>query len=276
MKKLIIVLLSVLCVLSLTACGSKDNSEKSKTITVAATAVPHAEILEKAPDILKAEGWELKTIVYNDYIQPIEVVESGDADANYFAHEPYLNNYNSEFKTSQVVVAKIHSEPMGIYTGKVKELSQLAAGDEILVPNDGTNETRALMLLEANGILVLPEGTTNESLITKKDLKDENYLVKGVTLKEIEAATIPHIIDDAAIAVLNGNYAMEAGITERGIAFEAADSDRMVTYVNVLACKDGSQDSEAIQALAKTLKSEEMKQFILEKYNGTVIFYEGE
>lgn len=277
MKKLLTLLLTLGLLLSLCACGgAKDNGADSKVIKVAATAVPHAEILEKAKEVLAKDGWDLKVTVYNDYVQPIQVVESGEMDANYFAHEPYLNNFNDEQGTTQTLVCKVHSEPMGIYTGKVASLQDLKEKDEILVPNDGTNETRALKLLEANGVIVLPEGTTDESLVTVKDLTDDNYLVKGIVIKEAEAATIPHILQDAALAVLNGNYAMEAGITDKGIAFEAADSDRMVTYVNVLACKADHKDSEAVQALAKVLRSDEIKNFIQEKYNGTVIFFEGE
>lgn len=273
MKKILTVFVSILLVISLTACGEKEDE---KTIKVSCTAVPHAEILEKAKEILAKDGYNLEITIFNDYVQPIKVVEEGEMDANYFAHVPYLDNYNSENNATQVAVAKVHSEPMGIYAGNVNSLADLKAGDEILVPNDGTNETRALKLLEANNILKLPEGTTDETLLTVNDLKEENYLVSGIKIVELEAANIPHSLDSAAIAVLNGNYAMEAKITDKGIAFEAADSDRMITYVNVLACCEARKDDEKIQALAKVLRSDEIKDYINTTYNGTVIFYEGE
>ena len=272
MKKIITLLVTLVLTLSLVACAGK--TEDDKTIKVAATAVPHAVILEEAKKILAKDGWNLEITIFNDYVQPIQVVESGDMDANYFAHVPYLDNYNAENGASQVAVCKVHSEPLGIYTGKRSSISELVAGDEIAVPNDGTNETRALLLLQANGVLTLPEGTTEESLVTVNDIVE--YKADGIKVVELEAANIPHMIDDLALAALNGNYAMEANITDRGIAFEAADSDLMVTYVNVLACKDGNQTNPGIIALANCLKSDEIKQFILNTYNGTVIFFEGE
>ena len=270
MKKILTVFVLVLLALTLTGCKKEDE----KTIKVAATAVPHAVILEKAKEILAKDGWNLEITIFNDYVQPIEVVESGDMDANYFAHIPYLDNYNKENNAHQVAACKIHSEPLGIYTGKRKSISELQAQDEIAVPNDGTNETRALLLLEKNGVITLPQGTTEDSLVTAKDIV--SYNIEGIKIVELEAANIPHVIDDLALACLNGNYAMEAEITDRGIAFEAADSVNMVTYVNVLACKDGNQDNPGIQALAKCLRSDEIKAFIQNEYNGTVIFYEGE
>ena len=273
MKKIITLLLTVLIALTLAGCGAKDEAKDEKVIKVACTAVPHAVILEKAKEILAKVGWDLQITIFNDYIQPIEVVESGEMDANYFAHVPYLDNYNAENKTSQVAVAKVHSEPLGIYTGKKTSIKELTAGDEIAVPNDGTNETRALLLLEANGILELPQGTTVDSIVTVNDIV--SYKIEGVKIIEMEAATIPHAIDDLALAALNGNYAMEAKITDRGIAFEAADSDLMVTYVNVLACKEANKDAANIKALADVLRSDEIKSFIQSEYNGTVIFYEG-
>lgn len=272
MKKIITLLVTLVLAVSLVACGGKTNEEE-KVIKVAATAVPHAVILEKAKEILAKDGWDLQITIFNDYVQPIQVVESGEMDANYFAHVPYLDNYNAENGASQVAVCKIHSEPLGIYTGKKTDLSKLEAGDEIAVPNDGTNETRALILLEQNGVLTLPEGTTVDSLVTAKDIV--SYNVEGVKIVELEAANIPHVLDDLAFAALNGNYAMEAKITDRGIAFEAGDSDLMVTYVNVLACKDGNQNNPGIVALANCLRSDEIKSFIKSEYNGTVIFYEG-
>lgn len=273
MKKVITLLFTVLLALTLVGCGAKEEAKEEKVIKVACTAVPHAVILEKAKEILAKDGWDLQITIFNDYVQPIEVVESGEMDANYFAHVPYLDNYNAENKTSQVAVAKVHSEPLGIYTGKKASIADLAAGDEIAVPNDGTNETRALLLLEANGILELPQGTTVDSIVTVNDIV--SYKVDGIKIVEMEAANIPHVIDDLALAALNGNYAMEAKITDRGIAFEAGDSDLMVTYVNVLACKEENKEAAGVKALAEALRSEDIKNFIQSEYNGTVIFYEG-
>lgn len=269
MKKIFTVL-----VIALLLCGCGSSNDE-KTIKVASTAVPHAEILEKAKELLKNDGYNLEITIFNDYIKPIEYVESGDMDCNYFAHVPYLDNYNLENDAHEVAVAKIHSEPLGIYAVNKNKLEDLANGDEIIVPNDSTNETRALLLLQENGIITLPAGTTVDSIVTVKDIVA--YKVEGIKITEMEAASIPHASGNSlAFICVNGNYAMEAGITDKGIKFESADSNLMVTYVNVLACKDGNQNNEKIQALASCLKSDEIKQFINDKYHGSVIFYEGE
>lgn len=271
MKKLITVLLSVLLVLGLSACGSKsDDATASKKITVAATPVPHAEILEKAAEILKEQGWELEVKVFEDYVQPIEVVESGDVDANYFAHTPYLNNYNDEHGTSQTVVAGIHYEPYGIYPGAKSSLADLEDGDVIFVPNDGTNETRALLLLQDNGIITLPEGTDVFSLVTKVDVTPVSAKVEIV---ELEAAQISRVKDEAAVVVLNGNYALEAGLSvaKDSIAFESASSNAAETYVNVVSVKAGNENNEGIKALCEVLQSQAIIDFINAKWDGSVV-----
>ena len=156
MKKLLTLLLSLLVLLTLVGCGSKETASDTKKVSVAASPTPHAEILEKAKDLLAAKGYELEIVEFEDYVQPIEVVESGEIDCNYFAHTPYLNNYNAEHGTTQTVVGKVHYEPFGVYPGTKSSFADLADGDEIVVPNDGTNETRALLLLQDNGIITLP------------------------------------------------------------------------------------------------------------------------
>lgn len=264
MKKIITVLLVALC---LSACGAKKDE---KTISVACSPTPHAEILTKAKEILANDGWTLEIVEYEDYVQPINAVEDGELDANYFAHVPYLNNFNAENGTNQVVAAKVHYEPFGIYPGKKDSLNDLADGDEIIIPNDGSNETRALLLLQDNGIIELPAGTGADSLVTKTDVVSFKV---NINIVEMEAAQIARSKDDAALVILNGNYALAAGlnVAKDSIAFEKADSSAAQTYVNVLACKAENKDNEGIKALAAVLESKEIADFIEGKYEGAVI-----
>lgn len=266
MKKIITLLLVLL---TLCACSGKQEGNEKK-ITVAASPTPHAEILAVAKEILAKEGWELEVVEFEDYVQPIEVVESGELDANYFAHVPYLNNYNEEHGTKQVVVGKVHYEPFGIYPGKKTALDQLEDGDEVLIPNDGTNETRALLLLQDNGILTLPDGTGADTIVTVNDVVSYTVNIKIV---EVEAAQIARSREDAALVILNGNYALAAGlnVSRDAIAYEKADSSAAKTYVNVLAVKEGNENNEGIQALVKVLTSQEIKDFINETYEGAVV-----
>ena len=267
MKKIITLLLALLCLFSLCGCSKEKNE---KTINVACSPTPHAEILEKAKEILADKGWNLEIVTYEDYVQPIKVVEEGDIDANYFAHVPYINNFNTENNTNQVVVAKVHYEPFGIYPGKKASLSDLADGDDIIIPNDGSNETRALLLLQDNGIITLPNGTGADSLVTKNDV--ESYNVK-INIVEEEAAQIARSKDDAAMIILNGNYALAAGlnVVKDSIAFEKADSSAAQTYVNVLAVKSGNENNEGIKLLAEILESKDIALFISSTYEGAVI-----
>ncbi len=266
MKKIITLLLVLL---TLCACSGKQESN-GKKITVAASPTPHAEILAVAKELLAKEGWELEVVEFEDYVQPIEVVESGELDANYFAHVPYLNNYNDEHGTKQVVVGKVHYEPFGIYPGKKTALDQLEDGDEVLVPNDGTNETRALLLLQDNGILTLPDGTGADTIVTVNDVVSYTVNIKIV---EVEAAQIARSREDAALVILNGNYALAAGlnVSRDAIAYEKADSSAAKTYVNVLAVKEGNENNEGIQALVKALNSQEVVDFINNTYEGAVV-----
>lgn len=276
-KKLYLLLALVLAVASLTACGSSDKKDDSKkaenrgTIKVAASATPHAEILEEAKKILKDKGWDLQIQVFDDYVQPNNVVESGDFDANYFQHIPYLEQFNKEKGTHLVNAGGIHYEPFGIYPGTKKKLDELAEGDTIAVPNDTTNEARALLLLEANGIIKLKDGAGLTA--TVKDIAENP---KNVKIQELEAAQVPRVKDEVAFVVLNGNYALQAGfsVSKDSIAYEKSDSEAAKTYVNVIAVKKGNENKLGIKALVEVLKSDEIKKFINDKYDGAVVPFE--
>lgn len=271
---------------SLTACGSKkgvdDNTSKAdqkvetateaakelETITVAASVTPHAEILEEAKPLLEAKGYKLEVTVFDDYVQPNLVVESGEFDANYFQHIPYLESFNKEQGTHLVNAGGIHYEPFGIYPGTKKDLKDLADGDTIAIPNDTTNEARALLLLQANGIITLNDGAGLTA--TVNDIKDNP---KNIKFEELEAAQVARVINEVSFVVLNGNYALEAGLSaaKDAIAYETSDSDAAKTYVNLIAVKEGNENNEKIKALVEVLKSEEITKFINEKYDGAVV-----
>ena len=253
-----------------TAKGETYPAESKGTVTVAATAVPHAEILEAAKPLMEAAGWDLEIVVFTDYVQPNEVVESGDIDANYFQHVNYLNSYNEEKGTHLVNVGEIHYEPLGIYPGKESDLAAISDGAEIAVPNDTTNCARALLLLEAQGLIKLdPEAGITA---TEIDIIENPHNIKIVPLAaEQVARTLP----DVAFGVVNGNYALEAGLsTEDAVAIEADDSAAIQEYVNVIAVKEGNEENEGVKALVDVLKSDEIKAFINEKYEGSVVPYE--
>ncbi len=242
--------------------------ETKGTIKVAASATPHAEILEQAAPLLAAKGWDLEVTVFDDYVQPNLVVESGDFDANYFQHIPYLDNFNEEKGTHLVNAGGIHYEPFGIYPGTKSSLDDLADGDTIAVPNDTTNEARALLLLQDNGIITLKDGAGLSA--TVKDIESNP---KNIKIQELEAAQVARVKDEVAFVVLNGNYALQAGfsVAKDSIAYETSDSEAAKTYVNVIAVKEGNENSEAIQALVETLKSDEITNYINETYDGAVI-----
>ena len=244
---------------------------KKVTIKVAASATPHAEILEEAKPILEKEGWDLEVTVFDDYVQPNLVVESGDFDANYFQHIPYLDNFNEEQGTHLVNAGGIHYEPFGIYPGTKKTLDELEDGDTIAVPNDTTNEARALLLLQDNGVVTLKDGAGLEA--TVKDIKENP---KNIQIEELEAAQVSRVKDEVAFVVLNGNYALQAGysVSKDSIAYEASDSEAAKTYVNIIAVKEGNEDSEAVKALVDALKSDEIKDYINETYDGAVVPFE--
>ena len=254
-----------------TAKAETDAAESKGAVTVAATAVPHAEILEAAKPLMEAAGWDMEIVVFTDYVQPNEVVESGDIDANYFQHVNYLNSYNEEKGTHLVNVGEIHYEPLGIYPGKESDLTAISDGAEIAVPNDTTNCARALLLLEEQGLIKLdPEAGITA---TEIDIIENPHNIKIVPLAaEQLARTLP----DVAFGVINGNYALEAGLsTEDAVAIEADDSEAVQEYVNVIAVREGNEENEGVKALVDVLKSDDIKKFINEKYEGSVVPYEG-
>ena len=220
---------------------------------------------------MAAEGWKLEVVVFEDYVQPNLVVESGDLDANYFQHIPYLESFNEENKTHLVNAGGIHYEPFGIYAGTRASLEELQEGDAIAIPNDTTNEARALLLLQDNGVIKLKEGAGLTATVLDIESNPLN-----LDIVELEAAQVSRVRQEVAAVVLNGNYALEAGLTagRDAITYEASDSEAAKTYVNVVAVKEGNENNEGIQALVKVLKSEEIKKFINDKYEGAVIPFE--
>ena len=242
-----------------------------ETIKIAASATPHAEILEAAAPILESHGYKLDVVEFEDYVQPNLVVESGEFDANYFQHVPYLDSFNEEQGTHLVDAGDIHYEPFGIYPGTKKSLDELADGDAIAVPNDTTNEARALLLLQDNGLITLKDGVGLTA--TVNDIIDNP---KNIDFVELEAAQVARVVDETAFVVLNGNYALEAGysVGQDSISYEASDSVAASTYVNIIAVLEGNENEPKIQALVKVLKSDEIKKFIEDTYDGAVVFYE--
>lgn len=294
MKKRVLssILAGVLAVSVFAGCGSKaeDNTqaaddnqtaaateaaggtvETKGTIKVAASATPHAEILAAAKPILAEQGWDLEVTEFDDYVLPNEVVESGEMDANYFQHVPYLDSFNEEKGTHLVEVGKIHYEPFGIYPGTKSSLDDIADGDVIAVPNDTTNEARALLLLQDNGIITLKDGAGLEA--TVNDIAENPY---NVEIQELAAESVARVADEVAYVVLNGNYALQAGfsVSKDALAYETSDSEAAKTYVNVIAVKEGSENNEAIKALVDVLKSDDVKKYINDTYDGAVLPYE--
>ena len=221
---------------------------------------------------MAAKGWELKVTEFTDYVQPNEVVESGDMDANYFQHITYMESYNEEKGTHLVDAGDIHYEPLGVYPGKQTDLSAITDGAEIAVPNDTTNEARALLLLQEQGLITLNDGAGITA--TVNDIKENPHKIKFV---ELAAEQIPRSLPDFDFAVINGNYALEAGLNAStdALATETSDSDAVKKYVNVIAVKEGNENNEGIKALVEVLKSEEIKKFINNTYQGSVVPYEG-
>ena len=267
MKKSIAIIFALVFILSFAACGKKSDS---KTLKVGASITPHAEILREAAKLLEKQGITLEIVEYTDYVQPNTAVEDGSLDANYFQHTPYLNTFNAENKTHLVSVGAVHYEPFGIYAGRVKALADLPDGAKIGVPNDGSNETRALLLLQQEGIIKLKAGIDASSNATKLDVIENP---KNVDIVEMEAAQIPKALADLDFGVINGNYALQAGLNagKDALAVEDASGSGAQTYANVLCVKEGNEKNEAILALFKALTSEEVKTFINSTYQGAVV-----
>ena len=292
MKKLISATLAATLALSLAACGSSASSTEAAstestaasseaaestaetselagtTLKVAASPTPHAEILNVAKNILAEQGITLEVVEFSDYVQPNLVTESGEVDANYFQHTPYLESFNEENGTHLVSVGAIHYEPFGIYPGKSSDLANIADGATIAVPNDTTNEARALQLLAAQGLITVRDGAGLTA--TVNDITENPHNLK---IQEIEAAQLPRTVQDVDFAVINGNYAMEAGFSvgKDALATEDASSEAAQTYANVLVVKEGNENNPAIQALLKALQSDEVKNYIDQTYDGAVV-----
>ena len=285
-KKILLIALVLTLALTAFACGNNEPVPAEKTpgdqatseetpketklteLTVAASIVPHAEILAHVKEDLADKGFDLKIFEYTDYVQPNLVVDTGEMDANFFQHKPYLDNFNEENGTNVVSVADIHYEPLGIYTGTGKDLANIPAGATIAVPNDTTNEARALLLLEANGIIRIREGAGLTA--TKLDIADNPY---NVDIIELEAAQVPRVADETDFVVLNGNYALQAGfnVETDALAKEEQDSEAAQTYANIIGVKAGNEETEKTKALIEVLKSDKVKQFIADTYQGAVV-----
>ena len=286
-KKLLAGLLTAtFAVSAFTACGSTSASVEENTnaaaaeetteaapvelttIKVAASATPHAEILEAAAPLLEAKGYKLDVTVFDDYVQPNLVVESGEFDANYFQHVPYLDSFNEEQGTHLVNAGGIHYEPFGIYPGTKASLDDVANGDVIALPNDTTNEARALLLLQDNGLLTLKDDAGLTATIN--DITENPY---NLEFEELEAAQVARVKDEVAYVVLNGNYALEAGfsVAKDSIAYESSDSEAAKTYVNIIAVKEGNENNEGIKALVEVLLSDDIVTFINDTYDGAVV-----
>ena len=288
MKKLLALTLALVLCLGLAACGgtgtgTDTNADTSSdtdtngdaaangetvTLTVGATPNPHAEILAQVKDDLAAEGIDLVVKEYSDYVVPNTAVEEGDLDANYFQHTPYMEKSNEEKGTHLVSVGKIHYEPMGIYPGLTKTLEELPDGATIAVPNDTTNEARALQLLAAQGLIELKEDAGLNA--TPNDITSNP---KNLQFKELEAAMLPQTASEVDLSVINSNFAMEGGMNPAtdSLASEDADSEAAQTFANIVAVKEGHENDPAIQALVKALQSDKVKEYIEKTYSGAVV-----
>ena len=296
MKKRVAALLLGLAVASLAACGGQKAETKAESqveteagsekaaesekateaakaegeavkIKIGATPSPHAEILEAAKDALKKKGVDIEIVTYNDYVQPNLATDQGQIDANYFQHLPYLEDFNKENNTHVVSVGKIHYEPFGIYAGKSNDLKAIKDGAKIAVPNDTTNEARALLLLEANGIIKLKDGAGLTA--TKQDIVENPH---NVEIYEVEAAQIPRSLDSVEFACMNGNFAIQANYKPSdALAAEDAQSEAAQTYANIVAVEEKNKDAEWVKTLVEVLHSKEIQDFINEKYEGGVV-----
>ena len=271
MKKIVTLLLAV-CLLAsaLAGCASSAKTE-NKTIVVGASSTPHAEILEQVKDTLAKDGWTLEIKVFDDYVLPNKALADGELDANYFQHTPYLESFNASNGTNLVSAAKIHYEPFGIYGNGVSDLSELAEGATIIIPADDSNETRALLLLQQEGLIELPADASAAKGVTVLDIVDDH----GYNIQAVQADTVPAQLanaDEGTIAVINGNYALAAGYhSSDALALEDASGDAAQTYANIVACRKGDENSEKIQALISALQSDAVKQYIADTYNGAVV-----
>ena len=291
MKKLTALLLTVVIVLALAACGSSAPTATAAPaaaapaaaeapaaapaepvkIVVGASSTPHAEILEQVKDALAAEGYDLQIVIYDDYILPNTALEDGQLDANYFQHTPYLNYFNESNGTHLVSAGLIHYEPFGLYGNGVDKVADIAAGATILIPADDSNETRALLLLQQEGLIELPADATAEKGVSHLDIVDDH----GFVITPVQADTVPAQLansNEGTVAVINGNYALAAGLhVENALAVEDASGDAAQYYANLIAVRAGDENSEKTQALVKALQTDAVKDFISSTYNGAVV-----
>ena len=288
-KTFALILALVLALAALTGCGGTASTAPAATeapaaadaaeapaadlvpIVVGASATPHAEILESVKEALAAEGYDLQVVVYDDYILPNKALADGELDANYFQHTPYLKSYNESNGTDLVSAALIHYEPFGIYGNGVTSLADLADGATIIIPADDSNETRALLLLQQEGLITLPEDASAEKGVSHLDIVDDG----GYNITPVQADTVPSQLassDEGTIAVINGNYAIQAGLkVADALATESADGDAAQTYANIIAVRAGDENSEKTLALVKALQTDAVKQFIADTYEGAVV-----
>jgi D-methionine transport system substrate-binding protein len=268
MKKIIsIILLAALSLTLFAGCAKSETTGSDKKIVIGASPTPHAVILKEAAHLLKEKGYELEVKEFSDFVLPNTALEDKEIDANYFQHLTYLNDFNEKNKTHLVSAGSIHYEPFGLYAGKTKSLSDIKDGASISVPNDTTNEARALLLLQEQGLIKLKEGSG--VLATKKDIVENK---KNIDIKEMEAAQLVRSLEDVDFAVINGNYAILGGLkVSDALKVETADSKAAEAYANVIAVRKGDESSEKIKALVSVLKSDEMKSFIEKNFSGAVV-----
>ena len=292
MKKILSVVLALALLLALTACGTAsapsatekpaateapaaetpaEEPAAKETITVGASSTPHAEILEQIKPILAEEGYDLQIVVFDDYVLPNTALEDGELDANYFQHTPYLNSFNTSNGTHLVSAGLIHYEPFGLFSNGVSSLDEVAEGATILIPADDSNETRALLLLAQEGLITLPEDASAEKGVSHLDIVD----AKGYNVVPVQADMVPSQLansDAGTLAVINGNYALAAGLkVADALAVEDASGDAAQTYANIVAVREADKDSAKTAALVKALQSDTVKNYIAETYNGAVV-----
>ncbi len=281
MKKFLAVALTAVVALGLAGCGTQpseptdtdtqketegETADGATTLKIGASPSPHADILKAAQPLLEEQGITLDIVEFNDYVLPNKALDEGDLDANFFQHKPYLDTFNAEHKTELVSLGGVHYEPMGIFAGKTADLESLSDGAIIGVPNDPTNEARALMLLEANGLLKLKDDV--DIAATKLDIAENP---KNFTIQEMDAAQLSLSLDSLDIAVINGNFALSGGLkVEDALAIEAEDSLAATTYANIVVVRKGDENREELKKLVEVLQSEDVKTFINDTFEGAV------
>lgn len=268
MKKLFTLLLALTLALSLVACNNATNNTETKTyddnkIIIGVSPVPHAEITEALKDEFEKVGLDVEVKVFDDYVQPNLALDQGDIDANFFQHIPYLENFSKERGLNLVSLGSVHIEPMGLYSDKIKSLDELKDGDEVLIPSDPSNGRRALLLFEKNGLITLKDDTKED--ITEKDI-DQN--TKNLKFTPIEAANIANVYKDAALAAINTNFALGAGLNPSADAIALEDKDS--PYANVIAVRKGDETKDKFQKLIKVFQSDACKKFIEDTYKGEI------